>query len=87
MNEFKQFSEPFTTRKDMERIKKAFKNSIADHYNVSRSQMRLQQGTILLQGLYNGKWLNITTRINDFPEKLKNKSYSEFRLYARLNQL
>lgn len=83
----KKTSETFTTVKDMNIHKKQMIKDIYEFFGVTRQQMRLQLGTIVLQGLYNGQWQNITNRITDFPKWIKNKNWSEYRLKTHVTRI
>ena len=82
---FEYESKEFITRKDMEIEKKKLVDAIGKHFGLERNQFRLQQGMINLSGMYQGEvWMNVTSTIGLFPEKLKNKSYTSFKLTTKL---
>lgn len=83
----KKISETFTTVKDMNIHKKQMIKDIYEFFGVTRQEMRLQLGSITLQGNFNGQWQNITNRITDFPKWMKNKNWSEFRLKTHVTRL
>lgn len=78
--ELNKVSETFTTTKEMNKQKKQMIQDICDFFGVTRQEIRLQLGTIVLQGLYNGQWQNISNKITDFPKWIKRKNWNEYRL-------
>lgn len=85
--QLKKVSESFTTLKEMNEQKKQLIKDICDFFGVTRQEIRLQNGTIVLQGLYNGQWQNISNKITDFPKWLKNKNWSEYRLKTNVTRI
>ncbi|MGC8020551.1 hypothetical protein ACP3WW_22830, partial [Salmonella enterica] len=78
--ELQKVSETFRTTKEMTLHKKQMIEGICEFFGVTRQEMRLQLGTIVLQGNYNGQWQNITSVIIDFPMWIKNKNWTDYRL-------
>ena len=78
--QLKKVTESFTTQKEMNEQKKKLIKDICDFFGATREDIRLQNGTIVLQGLYNGQWQNLTNKITDFPKWVKNKNWEEYRL-------
>jgi hypothetical protein len=66
---FEYKSKEFTSVSKMISEKRELTESICNHFDIDRNKFRLQQGSILLQGLYDGKWLNLTSVIGEFPTK------------------
>ena len=80
MKELQKVSKVFMTTKEMTLHKKQMVKDICEFFGVTRKEMRLQLGTIVLQGNYNGQWQNITSVITDFPKWIKNKNWTQYRL-------
>lgn len=85
--QLKKVSETFTTQKEMNKQKKQMIQDICDFFGVTRQEIRLQLGTITLQGYYNGQWQNISNRITDFPKWIKNKNWIEYRLKTNVTRI
>lgn len=84
MKVFEYESSEFKTVKAMNDNKKELMNELCDTLGVERGSFRLQQGNIVLHGLNDGKWIPLTSKISDFPERIRLKGYESYKLKTRL---
>lgn len=84
MKIFEYESSEFKTVKAMNENKKELMNEVCDTLGVERGSFRLQQGNIVLHGLTDGNWVPLTSKISDFPERIRLKCYESYKLKTRL---
>lgn len=75
----------FTTQAVMNKEKQRLVSELCEYAEVDRDSFRLQQGNVTLYGqIADGTWFPLTSRIGDFNEKIRAKSYVSYKLKTKL---
>ena len=82
------YTKNFKTISECKSLVKDIKNNIAGVYGYERTQIRIPNGLIILQGYHSGtnQYINLTNVIGDFNKYLKNNDYSNFRLTSNFSK-